>query len=165
MSSKYDIKTFKPRVGDIQQGYFRPENPDKYIGEALPIIYRSSWELKFMMFCDVNPHVKEYASEPVGIPYYHPIDKNVHQYFVDFFVLIEKDGVKQKWFIEVKPKKFLFMPKKPKRETTKGLERYVRDVKNYIINQAKFEAARNFAKSKNGQFGIITENFIFKKMV
>lgn len=164
MANKYDIKNFKPRFGDIQQGYFRPENPDKYIGTALPIIYRSSWELKFLMFCDTNPHVEAYASEPVGIPYYNPIDKKVHEYFIDFFIKIRKDGKEQKWFIEVKPMKFLSMPKKPKRETLKSMERYVKDVKNYIINKAKFDAARNYALENKCNFGIITENFIFKKI-
>ena len=42
------------------------------MGSKTPL-YRSSWEMKFMMFCDNNPAIQEWASEPVKIPYRDPL--------------------------------------------------------------------------------------------
>ena len=53
-----NIKTFlKPRAGKIRQGYFRPANPAKYVGDPAQIIFRSSWEFKFLKWCDSSPTV------------------------------------------------------------------------------------------------------------
>ena len=54
------------------KGKFKPTNPDKYLGKQLPT-YRSSWEQRFMMFCDTNTSVLSWASEPVKIPYFNPV--------------------------------------------------------------------------------------------
>ena len=32
------------------KGFFKPKNPQKYNGNPTNIIYRSGWELKFMMY-------------------------------------------------------------------------------------------------------------------
>ena len=46
------IKNVKPNKNSgFIQGYFNPKNPEKYKGPS-PIIYRSSWERKFMIMCD-----------------------------------------------------------------------------------------------------------------
>lgn len=34
-----------------------PKNPEKYVGDVNNIISRSSWETKFMNWCDQNPAV------------------------------------------------------------------------------------------------------------
>ena len=49
------------------QGLFQPQNPDKFIGGKLPFA-RSSWETKFMQFCDSHPNILKWASENVKIP-------------------------------------------------------------------------------------------------
>ena len=38
------------------QGMYVPKNPEKYIGNNKPR-YRSSWELRIMMFLDENKHI------------------------------------------------------------------------------------------------------------
>jgi len=161
----FDIKGFKPRYGNIKQGFFNPTNREKYIGDKATIIYRSSWELKFLMFCDRNSRVVRYSSEPMGIPYYNTIDHKVHKYYIDFYVEMKYGDTIQKWLIEVKPIKFVNMPKRSQRDTLKSLERYTKAVKTYMINHMKFDAAKNYAKENGMVFGIITENFVMQKMM
>ena len=36
--------------------------------------------------------------------------------------------------------------------------------KQFVVNQAKFEAAKDFAMTKGLKFGIITENFLFNSI-
>ena len=155
----------KPRAGKIQQGYFNPSNPSKYVGDPSKIIFRSSWELKFLKWCDASPTVMRYSSEPVGIRYYSPLDKRGHTYYVDFYIETrDNNGLDQRWLIEVKPNKYVSPPKAPDRMTDKQTANYVYAAKQYIVNQAKFEAAKGFAAERGLKFGIITENFLFKSI-
>jgi hypothetical protein len=160
------IKTFlKPRAGKIRQGYFKPAFPEKYVGDPTQIIFRSSWEFKFLKWCDHSPTVTKYSSEPVGIPYYSPLDKRGHTYYIDFYVVTkDNDGREQSWLIEVKPDKYTKPPTAPARMTDKQTASYVYAAKQYIVNQAKFEAAKEFASVRGLKFGIITENFLFKSI-
>ncbi len=43
----------------LHQGYFKPKNPQKYKGDPTNIIYRSGWELKFMLYVDSHPEILE----------------------------------------------------------------------------------------------------------
>ena len=70
----------KPRKGKIKQGYYMPENKEKYIGDISKIIYRSNWEKRFLHFCDFNSSVYRYNSEPFSIK---PLNKNI-----DYSVLL-----------------------------------------------------------------------------
>lgn len=162
------IKSFlKPRNGEKRprQGYYKPVNADKYIGDISKIIFRSSWEFKFLKWCDLSPTVISYSSEPIGIPFYNPLDRRVHRYYVDFYVILKDSaGLEQRYLIEVKPNKYVNPPTTPKRMTDKQTFNYMYAAKQYIVNQAKFEAARNFAKEKGIKFGIITENFLFNSI-
>ena len=45
------------------QGKFRPRNPQKYGGDVSNIVYRSSYELKFMQYCDLTESVNSLKSE------------------------------------------------------------------------------------------------------
>lgn len=161
------IKEFlKPRNGEKKprQGYFKPVNPEKYIGEY-PITFRSSWEFKFLKWCDASPTVLKYASEPIGIPYFNPLDKRGHIYYVDFYIIVRgSDGNEQKYLVEVKPMKYVSEPKAPDINTSKQWANYVYAAKQYIINKAKFEAAKTFAAQRGVKFGIITENFLFNSI-
>jgi len=155
----------KPRQGRIKQGYFKPSNPDKYIGNVNAIIFRSGWEFKFLRWLDASPTIIAYASEPVGIPYFNPLDKRGHIYYVDFYIVTKDNtGKEQKFLIEVKPGKYTEPPKAPQRMTDKSTAAYVYSAKQYVINQAKFAAAKEFAAARGLKFGIITENFLFKSI-
>ena len=55
------------------QGKFTPRFPRKYKGDPTNIIYRSSWEYKFMVWADTSTSVQEWASEEIAIPYISPV--------------------------------------------------------------------------------------------
>ena len=71
------------------QGKYRASFPRKYKGDPNNVIYRSSWEYKFMKWCDATPTVQEWGSEEIIIPYISPVDGKRHRYFPDFYVKIE----------------------------------------------------------------------------
>ena len=137
------------------KGRYSPSYPRKYKGNPSNIIYRSLWERKFMVYCDLNQNILEWGSEEIVIPYRSPIDNRVHRYFPDFYVkLKETTGKTKKYIIEVKPKRQTKPPSRPKRQT-KG---YLREVYEYARNQAKWEAAVVYCKDRLYEFKIMTED-------
>jgi hypothetical protein len=155
----------KPQRGKVKQGYFTPKNPEKYKGDLDKIIYRSSWELKFLVYCDTNESVVEYASEPMAIKYWSSIAKKTSNYWIDCYMATRgQDGTITKWLIEIKPDKYLHPPVAPKVLTEKQTLNYARHAKAYITNTEKFKAAKSYAAKNNMRFGIITENFLFNKV-
>ena len=136
------------------KGFFKPKNPSKYKGDPTDIVYRSSWELKLMLYLDTHQDVISWGSEVIIIPYRSPIDNKIHRYFVDFIVTkINKDGKKETILIEVKPSKQTVEPKKPKKITKK----FITEVKEYGKNTAKWKAAEDFCKDRGWSFHIFTE--------
>ena len=110
------------------KGKYYPSFPRKYKGDPTNIIYRSLWERKFMVYCDKNQNILEWASEEIAIPYRSPIDNRVHRYFPDFYMKVkEMNGRIKRYVIEVKPAKQTKPPAKPKRQT-KG---YIREAYEY----------------------------------
>ena len=163
-----DIQDFlKPRRGKIQQGYYSCRHPEKYVGDRSKIVFRSSWEFKFLRWCDNTQSVKRFSSEPISIPYLCPVDRKVHQYFVDFWIEMQDEaGNFSRWLIEVKPERHLIIPEEPKRQTIVSMTNHINQVKRVLKNLAKFQAARNFAKMQNMKFGVLrlnrtTEEFEF----
>lgn len=156
----------KPQKGSkVKQGYFTPKNPEKYDGDPTAIVYRSSWELKFLTYCDNNESIIKYAAEKVGVPYLNPILKKESTYWIDCWMMTKgQDGTLTKWLIEIKPNKYLTPPEAPKRLTEKATLSYAHHAKAYIINTAKFNAAKVYAHKNGMRFGIITENFLFNKV-
>jgi hypothetical protein len=136
----------------FSQGFFTPTHPEKYIGKG-NIKYRSSWELRFMNFLDTHPSVKQWASESISIKYENPIAQKVKSYVPDFFIIYEDaSGNRKGELVEIKPHK----------ETT--LEAAGRSVKNQIqavVNQAKWEAAKEFCKRNGISFRVVTEHDMF----
>jgi len=136
------------------KGYYRISNPKKYRGDLQEVIYRSSWELRFMKYCDFNDAVVEWGSETIIIPYRSPVDNRVHRYFVDFYVKIkDSSGKITKYLIEIKPEKFTKPPEIPKRKT----KRFIEEVFNYGTNQAKWKAAGEFCQDRGMKFLVLTE--------
>lgn len=138
------------------KGKFRCKNPKKYMGDSSNITYRSRWELLLMMRLDQHPHVVQWGSEELIIPYRSPIDGRVHRYFTDFIVKrINKDtGKKETVVIEVKPYKETIAPKKQKKKT----KRYLNEVKTWGINQAKWKAAEAYCADRGWKFIKMTEH-------
>ena len=136
------------------KGKYYPSFPRKYKGDPTNIIYRSLWERKFMVYCDKNQNILEWASEEIAIPYRSPIDNRVHRYFPDFYMKVkETNGNIKNYVIEVKPAKQTIPPKKPKRQT-KG---YIREAYEYAKNQAKWKMAKEFCADRQWEFKVVTE--------
>ena len=136
------------------KGKYYPSFPRKYKGDPTNIIYRSLWERKFMVYCDKNQNILEWASEEIAIPYRSPIDNRVHRYFPDFYMKVkETNGKIKNYVIEVKPPKQTIPPKKPKRQT-KG---YIREAYEYAKNQAKWKMAKEFCADRQWEFKVVTE--------
>ena len=134
------------------QGKFRLKNPEKYGGNRTPT-YRSSWEYTFMKFCDEHPSVSQWASEAVKIPYRNPLTGKQTIYVPDFFIVYADKGGKQKVeLIEVKPKN---------QAVKENLGRSRANQAHYVINMAKWEAARAWCKQNGIFFRVITEEDIF----
>ena len=145
---------------NYKQGFFKPQNPKKYIGDPTNIVYRSGWEKRVMDWADTNSNVLRWCSEEVVIPYVSPVDGRYHRYFVDFFVEAKgRDGSIRKMLLEVKPKAQTQEPKVQSRKT----KRYITEVVTYGVNQAKWKAAEDYCKDKGWQFLIVTEEQLFKK--
>ncbi len=137
------------------KGKFSPKNIHKYRGDYRNIIYRSSWELKFMKYCDERDTVLEWGSEEIVIPYRSPLDNKIHRYFVDFYVKIrDSNNNISRYLIEIKPKKQTVEPKLPKRKT----KSYIYEVTEYVKNQAKWSAAEEFCLDRKWKFMILTED-------
>jgi hypothetical protein len=137
------------------RGKYQPSFPRKYKGNSSNIIYRSLWERKFMKYCDLNENILEWASEEIALPYRSPLDNRIHRYFPDFYIKVkESSGVVKKMLIEVKPKKQTVQPK-PQNIKTKG---YIYEAREYVRNQAKWKAAKNFCEDHQWEFKVITED-------
>ena len=137
------------------RGKYYPSFPRKYKGDPTNIIYRSLWERKFMVYCDRNDRILEWGSEEFFIPYRSPLDGKIHRYFPDFYVKVKtKQNTTKKWVVEVKPKAQTRPPRTPKRKTKK----YITEVRNYAINDAKWKNAIEYCKDRNMEFIIITED-------
>ena len=119
------------------KGKYKPTNPDKYQGDPTNIIYRSSWELKFMRFCDLRDDIVQWQSEEIIVPYRHPLDGKIHRYYPDFKISVKtKDNL---------------LPQKRK------TKKYINQVKTYAINRYKWDAAKYFCKKRNWKFKVLTE--------
>ena len=140
------------------QGIFRPKHPEKYVGDANNIFYRSSWELKFMKWADTNPSVLNWNSEEMVVPYLSPVDNAMHRYFVDFIVRVKTiSGEIKNYAVEIKPE----AQTKPPKQRTRVTKSYINEVKTYSVNQAKWQAANTYCKKRNMDFVVLTEKHLF----
>jgi hypothetical protein len=147
----------KKKNKNFVQGVFRAQNIKKYKGK-FPIIYRSSLELKVMRWFDNNPNIVTWGSESVIIPYISPLDGRMHRYFVDFVAeLKQKDNSIKKLILEIKPYKQTIKPEPSNRKKAKTI---IYENTEWIRNQAKWQAAEAWSKSKGYQFLILTEKDI-----
>lgn len=139
----------------VYKGRYRVINTSKYKGNLNEVVYRSSWELKFMKWCDLNTSVLEWGSETIIIPYKSPVDSKTHRYFVDFYIKVrDKKGFISKYLVEIKPERFTRPPPIPKKQTRKFIE----EVFQYGTNQAKWKAASEFCEDRGMKFLVLTEN-------
>jgi len=120
------------------KGKYIPKNPDKYDGNIKQIIYRSSWERLFMVYCDRNEQVLSWSSEEIKIPY--RFEEKIRTYYPDFWVdMIDKDGNRVQKLIEIKP----------------------HHQKKMKVNIAKWTAAIMYGKTNEMEFLVLTEKELF----
>lgn len=136
------------------QGIFNPTNPQKYKGDVNNIVFRSSWEDYFANFLDKNPHVVEWSSEELQIPYFNPILNRPATYFPDFWVKYrDLNNNIQIEVIEIKPSKQVEKPTNRSRRETR---------ETWCVNAAKWEAAIQFCAKHKMKFRVLTEKSLFK---
>lgn len=135
---------------------FMPMNKDKYLGNVNNIIYRSSWELKMMRWCDRNPSVIKWNSEDVVIKYFSKADNKYRNYHMDFYIICRQlDGNIVKLLIEVKPYSQTIPPKK---RGKKSEQTYINELHTWQVNKDKWEQAEKFAL-QNGMFFKIFDEY------
>ena len=161
------IKKVKPN-NKYTSGLYNVKNREKYIGDADAVVCRSSWEYRFCSYCDNNEDIVKWSSEheSLCVDYYSPIDKKMHKYWVDFYVKVRRVDRFEEWMLEVKPQREYHQERKPVLEgnvTGKKLATYNRELKTWIINQAKFKAAKDFAEKRGIKFGVVDEDFLFSQ--
>lgn len=142
-------------MSKFYQGKFTPQYPEKYVGDVNNIVYRSSWELKFLIWCDRNVGILKYGSEELVIPYFSTAENKARRYFPDFIIMYKHQATGQirRAVIEIKPYTQTMMPKVPKRQT----RRYLTEVKNYVVNTDKWHAAKSWCDKNGFEFQIFTE--------
>ena len=155
------IKSIKPtRNSAFKQGYYKPKNPNKYAGNG-DIIFRSSWEHKFMIWCDNHDKVAIWASEPIEIKYISRQDNRPHRYYPDFYFKAEQlDGTFKEYLVEIKPKAQIQKPVMPKKTSRKALKSYKFLAESYIKNMDKYRAAKEYCQGRNWNFIVLTEDTI-----
>lgn len=132
---------------NAKTGKYLPLNPQKYKGTQLPI-YKSDLERRMMLYLDTTNAVIEWIYEPQSIKYFDPIHKKTRRYYIDFTAIVKQGNVFKTVWLEIKP---LCECKKPSSNAK------IQTQITWIINQAKWQAARQLAKIKNYEFHVINE--------
>ncbi len=111
-----------------------------------------------MKWCDTSKKILQWSSEEIVIPYISPIDNKRHRYFPDFLIQSPKGWT----LIEVKPHIQTKPPKKLLVEnlTLKKKRRYNRAVKTWLVNEAKWKAAKKVCDVEGWTFEIMTEKHL-----
>lgn len=136
----------------FSKGGFSLKNPEKYVGTKLPI-YRSSWEMSVMLFCDNNPSVQQWSSESVKIPYRDPLTGKQTVYVPDFLVVyVDKNQKRHAELWEIKPANQTLIEKVGKNPYNQA---------QFVKNQAKWAAAAAWCQQQGIKFRILNEGDIF----
>ena len=138
-------------MANFRQGTYEVRNTDKYVGNGKPK-FRSSWEMTFMMFLDSNDNVINWASEPLSIPYRHPLTGKMTMYVPDFIVTYKgPNNTRKTELIEIKPK------------SQSVVEAKMKDREKAVIavNYAKWDQATKWARQNGITFRVLTEENIF----
>ena len=110
-----------------------------------------------MKYLDENPHILQWASEELFVPYKSPLDGKWHRYFPDFIILMrDKNGKISTKMIEIKPRS-QSVPPTVKNNGSKPTKKYLREVATYGINMAKWNSAKEYCADRNWEFVVLTE--------
>lgn len=146
------------------KGPYHIQNPEKYIGDPTQCIYESSWEMKFMVYLDLNTSISRWGSEIIVIPYQDEKGK-YHRYHTDFYYeKIDESNPEEhkRVVVEIKPDKETRQPNPPKDFTPKKLESFEYQLKTYQKNLYKWTRSIEWCKKNKMEFIIITEKHLKK---
>lgn len=149
------IKHLKPKKNShYKQGVRDPKIFKKYISSCKnePVIFRSGLELEFINYCENNPSIKRWASEPIKIKYYSRLDSKEMNYYPDF--IIEKTNG-DRIIVEIKPKAQTYKPTVYDNLWSK--EAWIKNIDKWI-------AAYKFAKKHKMSFVVVCENFQVRRI-
>lgn len=146
------IKKYKRNINEKE---YIPYNTEKYVG-TYPIICRSSWEYRVCEWLDNNKSVLEWSSEGHRIKYLDP-EGNTRTYYPDFYVMFKN---RKKFIVEVKPQKDLRMPRNKGNKSHKTM---IMREHTFLVNQAKFKAAKQYCKKLGYEFVVLTEKDLFRR--
>lgn len=141
------IKELKPsKKSRYRQGYVNPKSCKKLFESQQnePIIYRSSYEKKFIHWLESSDRVLHWGSECVCIPY-TGADGQPHHYYPDYVVEFANGT---KCLIEIKPHS----------QTVRPDPRCLHAVEEFKKNVLKWLAAKEFCERNGMAFKIITEH-------
>lgn len=134
----------------FSSGIYHPRNTSKYVGKKPPV-YRSSWERYFMQFLDANINILWWSSEPTRIPYRNPITDKATHYIPDFLIAYrDRDGNEKIELVEIKP-----------RNQVMGFASNPNLQLLAVINEAKWEQAKEWCRQNDVVFRVLTENELF----
>lgn len=147
----------KKRRNNFHKGKYNVINVSKYLGDLTKVEYRSSWELFFMGWLDMNPNVRKWNSEGVIIDYYSKMDQKNRRYYVDFYVEF-MNGTKLLY--EIKPHKQTIPPNTPKTNTPKALKRFSKEKYDFNVNLDKWRSAKDSARLSGMDFKVLNEHHL-----
>ena len=116
-----------------------------------------------MRYCDKTESVIRWSSEEVIIPYRSPIDGKRHRYFPDFWLrVLGANGQIKESLIEIKPKIQTRPPKNTPPKDPRKRRKFIKEVKTWGVNEAKWKAALDFCKDRKWSWKILTEDDLTK---
>ena len=151
---------------NAKKGKYPVQNPDKYINllnesqeDAFQPTYRSSWELEMFRWLDTNPRVIKWAPELIKVKYKNPFTGKIHRYLIDIFMRVKEGNSYKDYLIEIKPEMEKHKPSLGKGKNAR--RNYEMALRTYVVNQAKWKAAKAFADKNNMIFKVLTEVELF----
>lgn len=150
--------------GPWKKGVFNVSESKKYVAsDSGECVYRSSYEWRFMKWCENNPNVKNWTSEPFSVPYLDLSNPNkTRNYWIDFVVWMNDGSC---LWVEVKPFTQVQAANnfgKQYREYEKSQDKlaFANYHKTEAMNYSKWTHAEKYARDKNAKFMVITERFL-----
>lgn len=144
-------------MSKYHQGKYVVKNPEKYMGDPTNVIFRSSWERKYMIWCDNTSSVIYWQSEETIVPYRCATDNKWHRYYLDFRIQVKnKEGNLKTYLVEIKPLAQTIPPKYPGKQT----KRYLNESLTFMKNQSKWDAAKAYARDRGWEFVVLTEKHL-----
>lgn len=139
-------------MSKFRQGVYQVKNPAKYVGIGSPR-YRSSWEMSFMIFCDNNDHILQWASESIRIPYRNPVTGKQSIYVPDFLITYRTaSNTTKAELIEIKPRNQSLIEGKMNPN-----QRAI-----VAVNYSKWDAATRWCKRQGLTFRVLNEGDMFR---